>query len=65
MIAWLKSIFCAADPKPVEWDLYVFPGGKVGEATTRAWVYAWMLANLFTLGELRAINRSTGKHIVR
>lgn len=64
MLEWFKNLF--TNPEPIEpWDLYVFPGGKVGEATNRSAVAKWMKKNHLTLGELRAINRDTKDHMVR
>lgn len=48
-----------------KWEIYKFPGGKVGERRTRFGVYLWMWLNFFEIRELRAINRETGEHIVR
>lgn len=64
MFKWIKNLLSA--PKIIEhWDLYVFPGGKIGEATTRSAVRKWMMKNALTLGECRAINRETKEHLVR
>ncbi len=50
-----------------QWELYIFPGGKVGERKTRLAVVLWMAFKqlTFEIRELRAINRVTGEHIVR
>lgn len=49
---------------PEGWDLYIFPGGKVGEARTRRAAIDWTAKRAWTEGERRAINIDTGEHIV-
>jgi hypothetical protein len=52
------------------WDLYIFnwpPRGYPtrGSVASRWRVRLWMARNCWRIGELRAINRVTGEHIVR
>jgi hypothetical protein len=52
------------------WDLYIFywpPRGCIdrGSVASRWRVYLWMAVNIWRIGELRAIHRGTGEHIVR
>ena len=47
------------------WDLYIFPGGKVGERKTKMGARTWMWLNAWRVAALRAINRATNEHMVR
>jgi hypothetical protein len=47
------------------WDIYIFPGGKVGTRKTRFGVKVWMWLNVWRMGERRAIHSLTNEHIVR
>jgi hypothetical protein len=47
------------------WELYIFPGGKVGQRQTKFGVRLWMWLNCWRISELRAINKITKEHIVR
>ncbi len=46
------------------WDLYIFPGGKVGTVKSRLAAKLWMMWNAFRLCEKRAINTVTKEHMV-
>lgn len=51
------------------WDLYLFPGGKVGTRKTRRGVKLWLWLNcwrsVMAWKERRAIHTITNEHIVR
>lgn len=67
MIEWLKRFIkrhiVDNEPEPGPWDLYIFPGHKVGEARTRAEAITWSRYDP-AIGEHRAINRATREHII-
>lgn len=46
------------------WDLYIFPGGKVGWTDSPDHARKWTAARAAGGGERRAISRETGIHIV-
>ena len=46
------------------WELYIFPGGYVGQVKRRSDVYIWLILNCWRLEEKRAIHSETKKHIV-
>lgn len=55
------------EPETGFWDLYIFPGGKVAETSTRAKALKWSerpIRGESAYGERRAINRVTNEHIV-
>jgi hypothetical protein len=46
------------------WDLYIFPGGKVGWTSSPKEAIRWTSERATGDGERRAISRDTGEHIV-
>jgi len=46
------------------WELYLFPGGKVGTAQSSKEVSAWFRSTRLDIRERRAINLATGVHLV-